>query len=361
MRVRSSIPAQTRLAVSPVPPAGNDLTAFRRTLLGWYDQHRRDLPWRETREPYRIWLSEIMLQQTRVAAVLEHYRLFLERFPDIQTLAAASEDAVLAAWSGLGYYRRARMLHQCARQIAEQHGGCFPRNAEGLRALPGIGRYTAAAIASIAFEEPVAVVDGNVERVLQRLLGAKAIGINLAMPQTWQHAQAFLASSRPGDFNQAMMELGATVCLPRGPSCLACPVRKWCVARGEATRIAPPSRQKKKEIWCALECRDGNGDGGGKVRLVQRPKEASLMPGMWELPQSSEPPRPPFPSAHWRTFRHSITVTDYTVHVLRHMPPRNVRLPNGSPAKGKWIAIDSIPRVPITGLTRKILKAGGII
>jgi A/G-specific adenine glycosylase len=342
---------------------GKDLGAFRRALLRWYDRHRRDLPWRETCDPYRIWLSEIMLQQTRVAAVLEHYRTFFERFPNVQALAAASEEAVLAAWSGLGYYRRARMLHRCAQQIAEQHGGRFPQTAEALLALPGIGRYTAAAIASIAFAESVPVVDGNVERVLQRL-----IGIDLSTAQTWSHAQTLLANSRPGDFNQAMMELGATVCVPRAPRCTVCPVRKWCItqqpsqsARSAITmdrRASPPGRptlskgrQVNKEIWCLLNQRDGG------IRLVQRPKDLSLMPAMWELPQSSEPPRPLPDSARWRTFRHSITVTDYTVHVLRNMP-----LLNTSPAaKGKWIAIDRIPQIPITGLTRKILKAGGII
>ncbi len=337
--------------------SGKNLGRFRRALLRWYGQHRRDLPWRETRDPYRIWLSEIMLQQTRVSAVVDHYRIFLKRFPNVQALAAAAEDAVLAAWSGLGYYRRARMLHRCAQQIAEQHGGCFPRNSEALLVLPGIGRYTAAAIASIAFDEPIAVVDGNVERVLHRL-----IGINLTTPQTWQHAQMFLASSRPGDFNQAMMELGATVCVPRAPRCMVCPVRKWCVTQGEVPRPAPLSRQKKKQIWCVLERRDGEINGNGKVRLVQRPRKASLMPGMWELPQSSAPPRPLPASAHWRTFRHSITITDYTVHVLRNSPLRNTPLLKALPAaKSKWIAIDRIPQIPITGLTRKILKAGGII
>ncbi|MGD0415244.1 MAG: A/G-specific adenine glycosylase [Terriglobales bacterium] len=364
MSASNSIAGETRLAASPVPllSTGKELGAFRRALLRWYDQHRRELPWRETRDPYRIWLSEIMLQQTRVAAVLEHYRTFLERFPNVQALAAASEEAVLAAWSGLGYYRRARMLHRCAQQIAEQHGGCFPQNAAALLALPGIGRYTGAAISSIAFAEPVAVVDGNVERVLQRLLGIKLIGINLGTPQTWAHAQALLANSRPGDFNQAMMELGATVCVPRQPRCAVCPVRKWCITQGEGPRDKPLSRQKKKEIWCALEWRDGNGNGGGRVRLVQRPGKAALMPGMWELPQSSEPPRPLSRSARWRTFRHSITVTDYTVHVLRNASSPNMQSPDTSPAaKGKWIAIDRIPQIPITGLTRKILKAGGII
>jgi A/G-specific adenine glycosylase len=362
MHPSRSIPVETRLAASRTTTAPSwvnsavspkDLVHVRRALLRWYDRHRRDLPWRDTRDPYRIWLSEIMLQQTRVAAVLDHYRIFLERFPNVQALAVASEDAVLAAWSGLGYYRRARMLHQAAQQIAEHHGGCFPRSSGVLLALPGIGRYTAAAIASIAFAEPIAVVDGNVERVLERF-----IGINLTTPQIWQHAQALLADSRPGDFNQAMMELGATVCVPREPRCPMCPLRKWCATQQSMERRASPpgpapnsNRQAKKEIWCVLTQRDCG------IRLVQRPKKASLMPGMWELPQSSEPPRPLPASAHWRTFRHSITVTNYTVHVLR-----NMLLPDTPPAaKGKWIAIDHIPQIPITGLTRKILKAGGII
>ena len=348
IRVSSDIPAVTRLAASPANV--KDVSAFRRALLRWYDAHRRDLPWRATQDPYRIWLSEIMLQQTRVAAVLEHYRIFLERFPNVHALAASSEDEVLAAWSGLGYYRRARMLHQCAKKLVEKWDSKFPRNAEELETLPGIGRYTAAAIASIAFAEPVAVVDGNVERVLQRLTGSI-----LTAAQTWQHAEALLASSRPGDFNQAMMELGAIVCVPREPLCLVCPVRKWCATQGEFARPAKTPRQKKKEIWCALECR--NGIGTEKVRLVQRLKTDSLMPGMWELPQTSNPPSPGRPAEHWRTFRHSITVTDYTVHVLRGEQRRNRK----SPAEGKWIAIDRISQIPITGLTRKILKAGGII
>jgi A/G-specific adenine glycosylase len=366
MQAIDRTPVETRLAASPT--AAN-LNVFRRALLRWYGQHRRALPWRETRDPYPIWLSEVMLQQTRVAAVLDHYRVFLERFPNVQALAAASEEAVLAAWSGLGYYRRARMLHQCARQIVEQYreqcGGCFPQNSAALIALPGIGRYTAAAIASIAFAEPTAVVDGNVERVLQRFTG-----INLTIAQTWQQAQAFLDTSNPGDFNQAMMELGATVCVPRAPRCPECPVRNWCVTRGETPRAVSTSRQKKKQIWCALELRNNNANGnsnsnnhvGGKIRLVQRSERASLMAGMWELPQSVKPPRPSPAAEHWRTFRHSITVTDYTVHVLRNTPLRDAPPRKASPAaKGKWIAIARIPQIPITGLTRKILKAGGII
>ena len=368
MRASSTIAADKQRSASPGRPTGIRLAAFRRAILRWYDQNRRHLPWRETRDPYHIWLSEIMLQQTRVAAVLEHYRIFLNRFPDLQALAAASEDAVLAAWSGLGYYRRARLLHRCAKDLVETHGGRFPQNSEALLDLPGIGRYTAAALASIAFAEAVAVVDGNVERVLRRL-----IDVNLNGPQTWRRAQALLDHSRPGDFNQAMMELGATVCLPGEPRCLACPVRKWCATPRTKSGTVPPTvsvermsplRQNKKQIWCALDWRKGKGDhrGYGEVRLVRRPRTVSLMPGMWELPQSSRPPRSPRATADWRTFRHSITVTDYTVHVVRDTALRNRTRADTRPVpKSKWIKIDRIAHIPITGLTRKILKAGGII
>jgi A/G-specific adenine glycosylase len=336
---------------------GQELARFRRTLLDWYDHHRRHLPWRETKDPYRIWLSEIMLQQTRVAAVLGHYRIFLERFPTIQALAAAPEDDVLAAWSGLGYYRRARMLLRCAQEIVDHRGGEFPSTSEALLNLPGIGRYTSAAIASIAFAEPAAVVDGNVERVLQRLIGAE-----LSTPETWAHADSFLDRSRPGDFNQAMMELGATVCLPREPRCAICPVRKACVTQGEIPSPKQLPRQKKKEIWCVLEWRDGNRDGERKVKMVQRPTEVSLMAGMWELPQSPKPPSLSQTAELWRTFRHSITVTNYSVHVLRNANPQNAsRIAFPNVPKGEWIAVHRLHQVPITGLTRKILKAGGII
>jgi A/G-specific adenine glycosylase len=339
---------------------------FRRALLLWYDKNRRDLPWRRTRDPYAIWLSEIMLQQTRVAAVLERYRIFLERFPNIESLASASEDAVLAAWSGLGYYRRARMLHRCAGEIVARHGRRFPETAAALRELPGIGRYTAAAIASIAFGEAVAVVDGNVERVLERVAGG-----NLSVAESWERAQELLSKSRPGDFNQAMMELGATVCLPREPRCAVCPVRGLCATGARELRAKGSGlgalhgktlpRQTKREIWCALERRDG------QVRMVRRPQKESVMAGMWELPQWADLPGEPAISATnpatWRTFRHSITVTDYTVHVLRDGDIRRggPGRGRGTAGRGKWIAIETIPELPITGLTRKILKAGGII
>ncbi len=200
---------------------------WRRRLLAWYDRNRRDLPWRRDRDPYRVWLSEIMLQQTRVSAVLDHYRRFLERFPTVEQLAAARESAVLAAWSGLGYYRRARMMHAAAKVIVKQHAGRFPASIAELRALPGIGRYTAAAIASIVFDVPAAVVDGNVERVLGRVFGGDLAGEGL-----WQTAGELLSRKRAGDSNQAMMELGATVCLPGQPRCSICPVFALCATRG---------------------------------------------------------------------------------------------------------------------------------
>jgi A/G-specific adenine glycosylase len=311
---------------------------FRRRLLNWFDRHKRDLPWRQDRDPYRVWLSEVMLQQTRVAAVTDHYQKFLRRFPTIEHLASARESSVLAAWSGLGYYRRARMLHAAAKRIVKENGGKFPGTTEDLRSLPGIGRYTAAAVASIAFDEPVAVVDGNVERVLQRVEGK-----NLAGEDLWHTAGLLLDRSRPGDFNQALMELGATLCLPREPRCLACPVSDLCATRGELPRPGSQTRQKKREIHYALACRDG------AVFLVKRPKNAMLMPGMWELPETRADATTPA----WLTLRHSITVTDYVVRVREGLPPDGV--------DGRWVRRSRMTALPLTGLTRKILRAVKII
>jgi A/G-specific adenine glycosylase len=246
---------------------------------------------------------------------------------------------VLAAWSGLGYYRRARMLHAAAKEIVKEHGGKFPEKAEDLLALPGIGRYTASAIASIAFAEPVAVVDGNVERVLQRVRGK-----NLASEDLWRAAGDQLSRQRPGDFNQAMMELGATVCLPRQPQCLLCPVCDLCATRGELQRPAKGTRQTKREIHYAFACRNGS------IFMVQRPKTATLMPGMWELPETVSADGA---TATWLTLRHSITVTDYVVRVLRSQAPKGL--------EGRWVQKSRVATLPLTGLARKILRAAKII
>jgi A/G-specific adenine glycosylase len=309
-------------------------TKFRRRLLAWYDRHRRDLPWRANRDPYRVWLSEIMLQQTRVAAVIEHYQAFLRRFPTVEKLAAGREASVLAAWTGLGYYRRARMLHAAAKVVVRDYAGKFPTTAESWRELPGIGRYTAAAIASIALDEPVAVVDGNVERVLQRVSGTQLKG-----EEFWQVADDLLDAKRPGDFNQAMMELGAVVCTPRAPACLTCPVVELCVTRGETAPKAKPARQNKREIHYALDRREG------EVFLVRRPPDASLMPGMWELPELPSTNGGSHPSF---TLRHSITITDYTVRVWHSDVCGR--------ADGKWISFKRLGQVALTGLAQKILR-----
>lgn len=312
---------------------------FRRRLLNWYDRNKRDLPWRENRDPYRVWLSEIMLQQTRVAAVVDYYERFLGRFPTIDKLARARESSVLAAWSGLGYYRRARMLHAAAKKILKEHKGKFPGKAEDLLALPGVGRYTAAAVASIAFDQPVAVVDGNVERVLRRVQGKDLAGEGL-----WLAAAEFLDRRRPGDFNQALMELGATICLPRQPQCPLCPVSGLCATRGELQRAEKPPRQKKQEIRYAFDSRNGS------IFLVKRPQDAALMPGMWEFPEIADANGM---GAEWLTLRHSITVTDYVVRVIQRPAPEG--------ADGRWVQKSRVTTLPLTGLARKILREAKII
>jgi A/G-specific adenine glycosylase len=326
-------------------PTPDDVRTMRAALLGWYAAHKRDLPWRATRDPYRIWVSEIMLQQTRVAAVLEHYRLFLAAFPTVEALAAASESEVLALWSGLGYYRRARMLHRAAMVVVSELAGVMPRTAKTLLALPGVGAYTAAAVASIAFGEPVAVVDGNVERVLARVAGWSAAEAGCVI-DVRTFADMLVDPERPGDFNQGMMELGATVCLPRAPLCLGCPWQPWCRTRGEhpvATRRPQQLQHSARAVWL-------RGSGAKQqVLLVQRPADASLMAGMWELP-GYEPKSDESPEF---TVRHAITVTNHVVdvHVMRSRPLRRLA--------GEWVPVHELSRYALTGLTRKVLRRLG--
>jgi A/G-specific adenine glycosylase len=311
--------------------APSNLRRFRALLLRWFDLKKRSLPWRGERDPYRILVSEIMLQQTRVAVVEPRYREFIRRFPSSRRLAQAREQSVLAAWSGLGYYRRARSLHAAARLI--QRTRKFPSTASALVSLPGVGRYTAAAVASIAFGEPVPALDGNVKRVLQRLLGFPGEQRPLRL---WRAAGALLHQNRPGDFNQAMMELGALVCLPRRPLCDSCPVAGLCAFRGVGARRKKPPR-RKDVLHYALARKDG------RVLLQQRPRDSRLMPGMWELPQCA--------AAHGQpllTLRHSITTTDYTVLVFTSSAAMK-------PGR-RWMPVEEAMRMALTGLTRKILR-----
>jgi len=306
---------------------------FRQMLLGWFDREQRKLPWRGARDPYHILVSEIMLQQTRVAVVEQRYASFVQQFPTAERLAAAREQTVLAAWSGLGYYRRARSLHAAAKKVGGNGG--FPRTAEALRELPGVGRYTAAAVASIAFDEPAAAVDGNVKRVLTRLAGRV-----LGESKYWDAAQTLLDPHRPGDFNQAMMELGATVCLPGKPLCETCPVMALCVEQGAGVKRKQAPRNKS-ELRYLLEMNDG------KVLLRQRPKVSSLMPGMWELPGCKARRGP---AAPLMKLKHSITNTDYTVLVF--IPRKNQSLGE----KDKWVTSVAAAKLALTGLARKILQ-----
>lgn len=251
-------------------------------LLDWYDAHRRDLPWRRTRDPYPILLSEVMSQQTRLDVVVPYYLRFMDRFPTVESLAAASEDDVLALWSGLGYYQRARRLHATARRVAELGG--FPRTHEGLLDLPGVGPYTAAAVGSIAFGLTEPVLDGNVERVLCRhgALAGDPKRVALRRELT-QRARDLLVDDRPGDSNQALMELGATVCTPRSPRCSDCPLAESCVAFREGRQERFPETRKtvikQREIWLAAVARRGD-----RVLLAQRDPEAEVLPGAWMFP-----------------------------------------------------------------------------
>ncbi|AXC11505.1 A/G-specific adenine glycosylase [Acidisarcina polymorpha] len=342
---------------------------FRARLLAWFDIHKRDLPWRRTRDPYAIWVSEIMLQQTRVAAVLDHYTRWMARFPTLEALAAAAEDEVLAAWSGLGYYRRARFLHQAVKVVAAEHHGNVPRTAAELRKLPGIGAYTSAAIASIAFGEPAAVVDGNVERVLLRQIGGGEPGSDFNAAKGARKGEVVLRSddiqnlatellepARAGDYNQAMMELGATVCLPRNPMCLQCPVQGPCRTRGEhpTTARKPPI---SVDIGYALFKRQ-KGDAD-EFLLTQRDAGATVMPGMWELPLLESWPTDEKPLL---TLRHAIMQTNYRVKVVdrSQTATRSKHLATAG-VEGRWFDRNDLRGLPLTGLARKILLRLGVL
>jgi A/G-specific adenine glycosylase len=326
--------------------AGNlNPTPFRKALLAWYEAVFRDLPWRKSSDFYRVWISEIMLQQTRVEAVIPYYLRFLERFPAVEALAAAPEQDVLAAWSGLGYYSRARNLHRAARQVVEDG---LPVTHEEVGALAGIGPYTSAAIASIVLGLPYAAVDGNVIRVVSRLTNdASEISSPAARRRFAEIAQWLLDPERPGDFNQAMMELGATVCKPSTPLCEQCPVIAFCAAKAAGTERELPVRLKKaksRELLLQLVvCRREN-----EVYLVQRGRDESRMAGFWELPDKKL-----FPRLRGRLaaeFTHQIVNDRYRVNVWRS---------GGSPElpEGRWTAVADLGGIPLATISRKALAA----
>ena len=337
---------------------------MRHDLLAWYDRHRRDLPWRQSRDPYRIWLSEVMLQQTRIETALPYYQRFLERFPTVEALAGAEVEEVLALWSGLGYYRRARQLHAAARKVAESGG--FPRTVAGLRELPGIGAYTAAAVASIAFGVPEPVLDGNVERVLSRWLAMDLDPKSReARERMLAAAAGFLDPERPGDSNQALMELGATICVPRRPRCLLCPIRSGCKAAnaadgGDPERypVARPKREREQHrLAVAVVEREGNG------LLFRRPEGKALLAGIWELPWADlDDPESGLAERYggrWTlgsrlgSVRHSITFRDLEleVHKAAFHPP------TGDEGAWGWFGERERSDLPLSSLVAKVLRA----
>lgn len=333
---------------------GRTIKDFRSRLLHWFDANARDLPWRKTRDPYRIWISEIMLQQTRVQAVLEHYARFTSLFPTIEALALAPEPDVLAVWSGLGYYRRARMLHHAARFVMENFLGNLPRTSHELRKLPGIGEYTSAAVASIAFGEAAAAVDGNVERVITRVRGLCAGGPvkeTDLKPQIREIAGRLLDPQRPGDFNQAMMELGATVCLPRNPLCLSCPVEKRCKTKGEHPQ-APRKQMLSEPVAYALVTRESKRKGT-EVLMEQRPATATVMPKMWELPKLTDAEVSEEETV--LVARHAIMNTNYYVRVRAVQAEA---LPEIAATRNhrRWASEKELEKLPLTGFARKALR-----
>ena len=336
-------------------------------VLRWQARHgRKDLPWQGTQDPYRVWLSEIMLQQTQVVTVRDYYARFLQRFPDVRALAAATLDDVLALWSGLGYYSRARNLHACAVQVVQAHGGGFPGTAAQLQTLPGIGPSTAAAIASICFGERVAILDGNVKRVLTRALGFDddlSVGANERA--LWAHAtellpQRDLARAMPR-YTQAVMDLGATVCLARKPLCAACPVADICVARREGRPESYPVKTRKLKrsalsLWLLwAQTRDGS------VWLRQRPT-----PGVWaglyclELFDSYDALSAAIPPTYrdrlqeLEAFTHVLTHKDLHLHPVRVLLPARVK----PSAQGGWQAAGTWPLLGLPAPVRKLLRQG---
>jgi len=330
------------------------LPRLRSSLLDWYDRNRRDLPWRATGDPYAIWVSEIMLQQTRVAVVIERYQSFLKQFPTVLALAAAGEQDVLALWSGLGYYRRARMLHQAALIIERELGGSIPASATELRKLPGIGAYTAAAIASIAYSEPIAVVDGNVERVISRLHGwdsADSAGKAAVRRNLEKFVATLVDPTRPGDFNQALMELGATVCTPRGPQCLNCPWIADCSTRGEHRTPRRPA-MTSREVACALVLRSAE-TNAPTILLEQRPPSETVMANMWQLPFLRDVQVPD--SELQMTVRHAIMQVNYIVRV-RNVAEEKLDALAEKVHYRRWVPPAEAGKMALTGLTRKVLS-----
>ena len=335
---------------------------IRRRLLEWFDGAERDLPWRRTKDPYRIWLSESMLQQTRVEAVIPYYNRFLERFPTLRALAVADEQDVLREWAGLGYYARARHLKRAAEQMLREHGGTVPRDAAALRALPGIGRYTSGAIRSIAFNEPAAIVDANVKRVIARLVAEPT----LPDADIWTKAEELVPDETPGRFNQALMELGAILCTPRNPDCQACPLRQSCRAasHGDPERYPAPGRKKPPR---EIALTSGIVNRGPKLLLLRRPSNG-ILGGLWEVPtEEGTSVQALVDTLRARTgletqpgellgeVRHGLTHRAFTLQLFT-LNLLKSRLRPGLKQAARWCTRTTLADLPLSTLTNKVLR-----
>lgn len=335
--------------------------ALRRALLDFYRMHARDLPWRRTRDPYAIWVSEIMLQQTQVDTVVPRFAGFLRQFPHVAALAAAQETAVCEAWAGLGYYRRARNLHKAARTIVAEHAGRLPTTESAWRALPGIGAYTAAAVAAIAFDQPCAAVDGNLIRVLARVFALPGRASDPALVrEVRERAQALVQGDHPGDVNQALMDIGATVCRPEQPTCEDCPLRKHC----QAARAGQPTRypgKKAKAPRQSLDIAFAWIERNGQVLLEQRPLDG-LWPGLWELPSASGPKAAAelarrlgtLLGARLAEVTHELTHRRVTATVFRAKTRAGRPTPSPSAAQRFW---EKPLEAPLSSLARKAIRS----
>ena len=348
------------------PQSRNSRAALGRALLAWYDRNARVLPWRAppgTRpDPYRVWLSEIMLQQTTVAAVGPYFLRFTSLWPDVFALAAAPREDVLREWAGLGYYSRARNLHACAVAVVATHGGAFPGEPEALRALPGIGPYTAGAIAAIAFDRRALAVDGNVERVASRL-AAIATPLPAAKPEIHEVAASLMPRRRPGDFAQALMDLGATTCTPRAPSCGRCPLRAGCAARASGRQedfpVKPPRRARPLRRGTAFVLRDD----AGAIWLTRR-AEKGLLGGMMQVPTTDWTEAGPGEAARaaarpapgpWR--RLGATVRHVFTHFELELELEVARARRDPPGEGRWCAPGALARAGLPSVFRKVVAA----
>jgi A/G-specific adenine glycosylase len=369
------VPRATNIPAAPWTLNAPRLKQFRTELLNWFHREKRALPWRERRDPYRIWISEIMLQQTRVAAVIPYYERFMKRFPSIDVLASAQIESVLQSWAGLGYYSRARNLHQAAKQIVAQHKGEFPREIDAAMNLPGIGAYTSAAILSIAYGFPAAVLDGNVARVLARL---GAVEGDLRAPERWNMlrdaADTLLDPKNPSDWNESMMELGAMVCTPRAPQCDACPIAKFCRARALGVQNELPAKRVKRATENVTLAAAVLLDAENRTVLVRSPtkdtESAALFSNLWQFPAVvvRDDPRVDIAEELGRLFKSKAITQKMLMQTLGEanhtvtfrkikLAPYLIRiekLPTVNDATKKQIALSAVAQLAVSSATRKI-------